>query len=1494
MAQWEDADGWGDAGWEDANTEASFSEGVGIAAKQGLAGVGNTVDRAWSGLAGALANLFSPEEADKVFKGMEERVKSRNDFAKSDKKVGVGSRLVGSLPSLPSQVLTFPFSPFETGQRSLELGEDMKTAQINQAIRGAGNAAAIALPASVGTNIGLQSLSGAGMNFVQDYVTGNLIADNSKTDEAKKEFTPTKEDLYQSALLGALLGPMAGKRPEKTKSKVAEKLAEIKPETKPVEAQWEQAELPLENSAQQIAEMRAAQQGQMDLFGPVNEAQRVNVAPVDPRTMPGIETVRQAELFDQPEMGRVANPYEAALGDWRIDENGIPVKVDLSMEAQNLENPLQRNLWGDELEQRMNPVGQNATLLDQNGLQQGIPLTEAIDSMPWIDKRAAINRELKGDVTSTPQLDAAIAEANRQPMGSNSPKLPSSQRGAINMDVFDPAFKVMKELANGIRLVMRGTTQGPVVRAIDPEGKVVGEATFSHDTWARPPRPTDNLEAGWVTTDPKKTSAAGLDADRLAPTTKSQYPGLATEMYKFAAEQGNDIVRSGAQTPEGKAMWDKWEQKGIAKNGMIKQGQRGGIDFKAITDSINDAVEKVTGKIKPPATKEDAVGKLPGMGRAGKDLIYVPEAGVLLAEQAKAQADGPPLFESLQAGLDHASEKTGSVLMKGAAQWLQYARRIADFGIREQVIPLEKSFKKLTNAEMVDLMEVNRMEMFNRKQFTEAELRSAGMNDKQMAAYKQFRDAQAAVLDVQNKARAAIGKEPITPQNAYLSSVFQGDYHIPVRDKAGNLVWYIQQPTKGEAKAAIKWLQENAKDLDVADLKVEYKPRPFADIPRDVMGAYQEALKMFPEDDPVAQKIRSIMEEYATEKGNRYLAQNLHHVDKKANVRGFMGDNPWLDPVKNAYNQAHAQIGYMKDAYRWAHMQEALTQLKPLLSDPELIKNQPNNMGLTKAYVLNNMGISKNLMKGLENYLGSKFGQSSSLIPGTVRDLKGIAYMVQLGASVGYMVATPFQLIPGLAAWHTELGLNPKNFYRDLPLTLSDGIIGIYHDIGKDATGGSWDSTAMMSDFGKTAYRWAEANGVFSANLFDENAGLGAHKVLAEGQNLLGYTISKPDQMSRWISFLSFARRLETSGKYKGNPDAMFQRAAELTEHVATDMHRQARPLIVDKFGSLGEAAYMYRAPQVNMLNTLSIFARKAMNGNPAPFLMYMTALGVMGGVLNLPGVSELDQSWELIKEGIAKYKPEWYKHVEGTGIKHFVLSNLDDANTFHQVIGWGAPSVMTGANMASRFSQEVVDVSNPLSAFSPLAEELSHQGATLKAMINPNQDTFAGAARTMLPPLGKGLLESYHPSFKSGVAAQDGSWTGYRNPNKVEDPSTMVKRSPQEEDYKKLGLTALSEGQRRTKDYITNQENARVKKAQDAAMDNLWNAVRRQDETDITRYVKTYFELGGDSNRFMADLNVRVQKLGMTPSEFKKTHIRGISTLMDVVRRMEMDKGNQ
>jgi len=99
----------------------------------------------------------------------------------------------------------------------------------------------------------------------------------------------------------------------------------------------------------------------------------------------------------------------------RVDENGMPIRADLSMELQNLENPLQRNMWGDEL----------GPALDQTH-----SLTDAIDSMPPGKARDAAIRMLSG--TGTPKR-----------------VVPRGQRGAIDASVFEDMFNFGRSVIRG-------------------------------------------------------------------------------------------------------------------------------------------------------------------------------------------------------------------------------------------------------------------------------------------------------------------------------------------------------------------------------------------------------------------------------------------------------------------------------------------------------------------------------------------------------------------------------------------------------------------------------------------------------------------------------------------------------------------------------------------------------------------------------------------------------------------------------------------------------------------------------------------------------------------------------------------------------------------------------------------------------------------------------------------------------------------------------------
>lgn len=383
--------------------------GYGTAIKSAFAGLGNTADTAASMIAGGAASAFGQlDDADKIYKGLEERIGSRNDWGNPQNQEIKGlPKLAGIAATLPGQIVNSGLAPAEVGKNFIDQGENLQQAQKAAMVSAGTNVVGMIAPGALPVTPVLKALSAGGINaVVQMFGNKGLqeVADLAKT---KKSYENTPEDVFNNFLIGLAAHGVAGidtARQVRNQSDVQKKLAaqikanQANPSTEPPPSVdrnvdpvgWQkrqdfiarnlanqeanapapqQGEMPLETSSQQIAERRGAEVGQPDLFGPQN-IPKADIGPeIGPKPVPEpIDTMSQHGLFDMSEDARLRNPTEAVTGDWRVDENGIPIKADLSMEAANLENPLQRNLWGDELPPKHE--------------QEGTPLTEAIDSMP--------------------------------------------------------------------------------------------------------------------------------------------------------------------------------------------------------------------------------------------------------------------------------------------------------------------------------------------------------------------------------------------------------------------------------------------------------------------------------------------------------------------------------------------------------------------------------------------------------------------------------------------------------------------------------------------------------------------------------------------------------------------------------------------------------------------------------------------------------------------------------------------------------------------------------------------------------------------------------------------------------------------------------------------------------------------------------------------------------------------------------------------------------
>lgn len=386
--------------------------GWGTAIKSSLAGAINAADAAISLPAGALANYLGfQEQGDAVFKAMEERAKQNQQWANPENApLSTAQQIGGTLITAPAQVLGMFGAPAMKGTDLIQRGEDLSTAIPATAIETGMNVAGVG-PMQAAKSVLGRAAIGAGANMA--FGAG---ADAATQLLAKQEATKQAYDPYDldrrlvEGVTGGVLQAAFGERPTTPRSG--------------------------SSKVNSILEQDAAAKGK----------QPEPTASGEPGQLP---------LFDDFEMRSPISPYQTEMAPnmWRVDENGIPIRADLSMEAQNLQQPLQRNLFGDELDANF-PRDPNKPLSRETGDITGVerfsdpmsfrndpenqrPLTEAIDIMEPNARTAALEQTRMGrELPASPELEVAKMDAERLPAEKPLRIKGKKQSGYVDPDVF--------------------------------------------------------------------------------------------------------------------------------------------------------------------------------------------------------------------------------------------------------------------------------------------------------------------------------------------------------------------------------------------------------------------------------------------------------------------------------------------------------------------------------------------------------------------------------------------------------------------------------------------------------------------------------------------------------------------------------------------------------------------------------------------------------------------------------------------------------------------------------------------------------------------------------------------------------------------------------------------------------------------------------------------------------------------------------------------------
>lgn len=159
-------------------------------------------------VAGAGAGLVGADGVqESIYKGMDEQLKSmENYWVPKDAEQNFTGKAIGTVGTLPMQLLSFPFSPADTGKEMVDAGETTSKAMDAAAIDTLMNTAGVALPGAIGGSLLKKFVTGAGINAAQETYTKKVINTIAETEKAKEKFKPTLEGAALSAIVGGPLG----------------------------------------------------------------------------------------------------------------------------------------------------------------------------------------------------------------------------------------------------------------------------------------------------------------------------------------------------------------------------------------------------------------------------------------------------------------------------------------------------------------------------------------------------------------------------------------------------------------------------------------------------------------------------------------------------------------------------------------------------------------------------------------------------------------------------------------------------------------------------------------------------------------------------------------------------------------------------------------------------------------------------------------------------------------------------------------------------------------------------------------------------------------------------------------------------------------------------------------------------------------------------------------------------------------------------------------
>ena len=932
--------------FEQTPQKTNWREDLGM----GVASAKNTADTAFSLSYGGLANLFSEKKAADIYESMQKRLEARTKEANPEgKEQSFGGKVISALPN----ILTYPLSPFETGKTAVDTGESLGKAQTMAGIDTLGNMAGLALPGALGGKLLTKAATGGAINAAQDYATRSAFSAIADKQETKDVLGPSAESAGLSFVMGGVLGPMSPSKKSKTIPK-------------PI------------TPAQTIADIVAAEK-------------------TTSKVKPPLATEGTQELLpsNAPQYGI---DHSNDSGHWTVGPDGMPFRADLSMEAQALQNPLQRDLWGEEL-------------APAQGAERS--LTEAIDAMP--DKQPAVDLlspELQAPeaLTKAADLDTPTMELPSKPTsGTGSPDLSGGmgrgQSGQIDPDLLSLG---LTKLFHGGREFKKWDPRtigsgegmgvmGPGLYAGDQEGlaKLYTKygATLDENGLSIKPGVLNEMAVDMSKFfDPRKKMTAeqvaahnqaikNLDDLGLRASSRGLKGALQNASNKQKAREA--VVKAGVDgiwedlgpgygreiviyNPEVIAQVSRTDtpiekfrdlSKGLGKN------QSGRFDFNMF-EGIGKGLSKLRNifggpkdSVDTPISPENIAKKQEKASKYKALKIALPEyTDPATAEEALALS---------KVSKDISSTKVGQQMAPGLNFMAAYHNHpLLKYG-RKLVYDAKADVSKFTKKYLTD---ENGVSTLTTKLAPEDKVPVANLLyelDKQQVDYtdaigtklglsdtaKKYMEAHARSMEAEwvwRKGLAdAAGLEIGPKRRGHSPGIFNGDYKSFVLDKDGNIAHAMFVDTPGEFELAKKYYEDKYPGS-------KFTADTWQEARKSITGSnnkyfqYNDLGKLMDLFSGADKDFANLQNKVNTEIAratNDMFNFNVHDI-KKRGITGNLGNKPWLSPEKNAQQRLDAVVKYLEEAAEHHALQKATIEMNHIVQD-----DATSHLPKTKKYL---------------------------------------------------------------------------------------------------------------------------------------------------------------------------------------------------------------------------------------------------------------------------------------------------------------------------------------------------------------------------------------------------------------------------------------------------------------------------------------------------------------------------------------------------------------